>query len=307
MIGLKTAKKQRLDKFLTNQFPRYSRAFLKEQIKQGNFLVNNKKVKPHYILSEKDKVGLAPNFSLPSAAKLIPNYNINPTIIYEDSDILVINKPAGLSVHPRQDKNGLPLLQELDKTLVSGLLARYPEIVSVGDNPLLRPGIVHRLDKDTSGIMIVAKNQKSFLWLKKQFKDRLTIKKYLALVNGHLKKKGGEIKCYLKRSQNPTKQKVSKEGREAISQYKVIKEFKDYSLVEIIPKTGRFHQIRVQFAWLGHPVAGDTKYGSSRLLIGSKRHFLHAKELSLSLPNGQIKTFSSPLPTDLKSILEKLS
>ncbi|MBU2219846.1 RluA family pseudouridine synthase [Patescibacteria group bacterium] len=362
---------QRLDKFILAKFPRHSRAYLKEQIKLGNFLVypvkshkagtakqlfnrvNDKKVKPSYILRADDTVTLAPGFVLPESTAILPNPNIKLNILYEDADVLVINKPAGLSVHPRQDKNGLPLLSEVDSTLVSGLLAYYPLIANVGDHPLLRPGLVHRLDKDTSGVMIIAKNQTSFNWLKAQFKERGVTKKYIALVHGSLKEKQGTIKTLLARAiKNPTKQHVvffkspspqTRGGlgwgdeknknttpsfsppqlrgrggpREAITQYKVIREFKNYTLLEASPKTGRLHQIRVHLAHIGHPVVGDAKYGQ-RLKSDFKgraksdfsellnRQFLHAQELKIMLPDGQKKTFSAPLPTNLNAVLRAL-
>lgn len=263
-------------------------------------------------MREPDLVGFAPGFVLPdiNAAKILTNSDIKLNIIYEDANVIVINKPAGLSVHPRQDKNGLPLSSEINSTLVSGLLAYYPAIATVGDSPSLRPGLVHRLDKDTSGVMITAKNQKSFEWLKKQFKERQTAKRYLALVHGSLKEKRGEIKTLLARgTENPTKQKVSKQnGKEAITKYKVLKEFKDFTLVEASPQTGRLHQIRVHLAHLGHSVVGDTKYGDKRLSSppGLARQFLHAQKLEIALPDGQKKTFQAPLESDLQAILTTL-
>ena len=317
------SKTKRLDKFLAAQFPSLSRAYLKEQIKLGNILVNGKKIKPSFSLRKNDQVEFAPGFILPeSSRQILPNPAIKLKIIYEDNDVLVIDKPAGLAVHPRQNKNGAPLESEVSSTLVSGLLAYYPAMANVGDYnspqpPLnlrggenIRPGLVHRLDKDTSGVLIIAKNQVSFDWLKNQFKERRVQKKYLALVQGAFKEKQGEIKTLLHRSQkDPTKQKIStKEGKEAITRYKVIKEFKKYTLLEVSPKTGRLHQIRVHLAWLGHPVAGDKKYGHKNQLLpsGLNRQFLHAAELKIILPNGQEKQFSSPLPEELTKILAQL-
>lgn len=301
---------RRLDKIIASYFTQYSRAFIKEQIRLGNFLVNNKKVRPSFILRQGDLVALAPGFSLPEAAAIISNPAIALNIIYENHNVTVIDKPAGLSVHPRADKNGAPLTSELANTLVSGLLAHYPPLIDVGDNPSLRPGLVHRLDKNTSGVMIIAKNQPSFERLKKQFKERKAAKKYLALVHGRLPEKQNVIKTNLLRSKtDPTKQKVSaKEGKEAITQYKVIEEFDKYSLVEAQPKTGRLHQIRVQMAWLGHPVVGDTKYGSSKLPTPTNltRQFLHAAELKIVLPDGSKKCFTASLPDDLKTTLQTL-
>lgn len=317
----------RLDKYLTNKYSALSRAYIKNQIKLGNFLVNGKQAKSFYDLRESDLVAFAPGFSLPGTTQILPNPDIKLNVIYEDQNVIVINKPAGLSVHPRQDKNGLPLLAEIDATLVSGLLAYYPAIATVGDQTpkgagdpesklpdvLIRPGLVHRLDKDTSGAMIIAKNQNSFDWLKKQFQDRLVSKKYIALVHGRLKEKNGVIQTRLSRSvKNPTKQKIAKDsGKEAVTEYRVIKEFKDYSLVEACPKTGRLHQIRVHLAYIGHPVAGDKKYGNHSLPepAGLKRQFLHAAELKIALPgppDGQEKLFTAPLPAELASLLEKM-
>jgi len=320
----------RLDKYLITKYPNLSRAYIKDQVKLGNFLVypvksgeagakqfnrvNGKKVKPSYMLSEGDQVVFAPGFALPEKAAILPNPDIKLNIIFENEDVVVIDKPAGLSVHPRQDKNGLPLLSEINSTLISGLLSYYPPLASVGDILAIRPGIVHRLDKDTSGVMIVAKNQNSFDWLKKQFKDRQATKKYLALVHGQLKEKQGKIKTLLQRaSSDPTRQKVSiGEGKESLTLYRVIKEFKNYSLLEASPKTGRLHQIRVHLAHLGHSVAGDAKYGDKRLpvLPDLRRQFLHATELEITLPDSQKRIFSSPLPPDLMTViaaLEKIS
>jgi len=300
---------QRLDKFIATKFPQYSRAFLKERIKQGNFLVNNKRVKPSYVRRQGDAVALAPGFHLPEASKILSNPEIKLNIIYEDESVIVIDKPAGLAIHPRQTKAGAPLTKELNNTLVSGLLAHYPPLANVGDQPEIRPGIVHRLDKDTSGLMIIAKNQKTFNWLKKQFQERKVFKKYLALVNGELKNDSGTIEAPLGRSKNdPTKQKIDATGKPAITEYEVKRRFKNFTLLETSPKTGRLHQIRVHLTHLGHPVAGDKKYGPKNrpCSAGLKRQFLHAQELKIILPEGNKKTFSAPLPMDLTTVIEKL-
>jgi len=318
-----SSKTERLDKFLAEKFPSFSRAFLKEQIKLGRILVNEKNIKkPFFILREGDRISFSPEFEFSKRTELQPNPAVKFGVIYENENVIVIDKPAELSVHPRQKKDGSPLESEIDSTLVSGLLARCPEIKNVGDAPLLRPGIVHRLDKDTSGVLIVAKNQKSFDWLKEQFKQRQVQKKYLALTLGEPENENGEITQNLARSKNdPTKQKIAKDGKIAITEYRILERFKDYSLLEVRPKTGRLHQIRVHLAWLGNPVAGDKKYGPTQLAQshaqrgGSKkrlappglnRQFLHAEELKIILPDGPEKTFQSPLPKDLKRVLENL-
>jgi len=315
--------KKRIDKFILDNNPQLTRAYIKEQIKLGNILINNKRVKPSYEMREGDLVTFAPGFQFPKTGQIQPNTNIKLNIIYENNDVIVIDKPAGLTVHPRQTKSGAPIDKELNNTLVSALLAYYPPLASVGDpstssGQVIRPGIVHRLDKDTSGLMIVAKNQKSFEWLKQQFKDRKVQKKYIALISGCPKENQGALKTYLTRSATePSKQKVvsgtdniipRRNEREAVSEYKVIQKFKDFCLIEAHPKTGRLHQIRVQFAWLGHPVAGDTKYGRKDAPAppGLKRQFLHAAELEITLSDGQKKLFISLLPRDLESVLERL-
>ncbi|MCX6813935.1 MAG: RluA family pseudouridine synthase [Candidatus Azambacteria bacterium] len=239
--------------------------------------------------------------------KLEPDFSIPLNIVYEDKDIIVLNKQAGISVHPS--------VNEPNKTLVNALIAKYPEIKNVGDDPI-RPGIVHRLDKDTSGLLVVAKNQKTFEFLKKQWQDGRVIKKYLALVWGRPKEKG-EIVSELMRSLKdfrkrmvvrPEKQKDKEiKGRIAITEYKVIKKFRDYSLIEVYPKTGRMHQIRVHMASLGHPLAGDKIYGKSKKKPeGLTRQFLHAFYLKFSLPDGRSLAFEADLPKDLEAILTKL-
>jgi 23S rRNA pseudouridine1911/1915/1917 synthase len=328
---------QRLDKFILTLWPDYSRAYLKKQIKGGAVLVypvrnlpkkskiiqtepkaksldklksktkhgwisngvNGQIKKPSYILKEGDEVAaeILPPRQISLAAK--PDIKLN--IIYEDENVIVLNKPAGLTVHPS--------LTQKSGTLINGLLAHYPPLKNVGDDPT-RPGLVHRLDKDTSGLMIVAKNNSSFEWLKRQFQERKVVKKYLALVVGRPKKLSGMIKTYLARSKsNPTKQKIdAKNGREAITLYKTLKQFKDFTLIEVIPKTGRMHQIRVHLAWLGCPVAGDKKYGPRKASMPQelKRQFLHAAYLKIKLPTGETKEFSASLPPDLQNTLASL-
>ncbi len=230
-------------------------------------------------------------------------------IVYEDKDVVVLNKQAGISVHPS--------INEPRGTLANALIAKYPEIKNVGDDPI-RPGIVHRLDKDTSGLLVVAKNQAAFEFLKKEWQEGKVVKKYLALVWGHPKEKG-EIVSELARSSKdfrkrmvvrPEKQKNKAEeikGKLAITEYKVIKKFKDFSLVEVYPKTGRMHQIRVHFASLGHSVAGDKIYGKNKKNPeGLTRQFLHAFYLNFSLSNGKKLALEADLPEDLATVLTRL-
>jgi 23S rRNA pseudouridine1911/1915/1917 synthase len=209
-------------------------------------------------------------------------------IIYQDNDIIVIDKPAGLLVHPSTSSGQ-----------VQTLIDYFP-----------KAKLVHRLDKDTSGLILLAKNEKTYNWLKSQFKNRKINKKYLALVHGKLKDKKGIIAKSISKSKKG-KQTIASIGkkREAITRYKVIKEFDNYSLLEVVPETGRTHQIRVHLASIGHPIANDEKYKFKRQDFPEylKRQFLHASFLQLSLPNGKIMKLQSDLPNDLKIVLENLS
>jgi len=215
---------------------------------------------------------------------------MNIKIIYQDNDVVVIDKPAGLLVHPVQNEKN---------TLIDILRKKYPQVE-----------LVHRLDQDTSGIMVVAKNHQTADFLKNQFLNRTIKKKYIALVHGILKdKKGIVAKSISKSRKRGGSQTIAPIGknREAITRYEVIKEYPDYSLVEIAPETGRTHQIRVHLASIGHPIAGDDKYKFKRQreIEGLNRQFLHAKYLKFSLPNGEIKEFYSELPEELSKILKK--
>jgi 23S rRNA pseudouridine1911/1915/1917 synthase len=289
---------QRLDKFILAQIRDFSRAYLQKQIHVGAVLVNEKIRKPSYLLKEHDEI--VTNILPPQRISLAPDPTIKLNIVFEDNDVIVVDKPAGLTVHPSaSQKSG---------TLVNGLLAYNPLLKEVGEDPT-RPGIVHRLDKDTSGLIIIAKNNRAFEFLKNQFKNKEIGKKYLALVDGRPKEAAGKIETFISRAKSdPTKQKVSKTGRKAVTLYKILEAFKDYSLVEAVPKTGRRHQIRVHLAYLGNPVAGDKKYGhrSSLMPLNLNRHFLHAAELTVVLPNGQKRTFNSPLPPELVEIMDGL-
>jgi len=212
-------------------------------------------------------------------------------IIYEDDDVAVIDKPAGILVHP--------VLNEKN-TLLDFLKIKYPDVK-----------IVHRLDRDTSGLMVVAKNEKIYEWLKSQFLNREILKKYLALVIGNFKdKKGIIVKSISKSRKRGGRQTIAPIGkrREAITRYEVIKEFENYSLLEVSPETGRTHQIRVHLASIGHPIVGDEKYKFKRqpVLKGSNRQFLHASYLQFKMPDGNIKEFHSELSEDLNKVLEKL-
>ena len=213
-----------------------------------------------------------------------------PEIIFEDSNVIVINKPAGLVAHPTA---------KLSQPSVAG--AFLDKIV---DSDLLRPGIVHRLDKDTSGVMILARNEATKDFLQAQFKDRKVKKIYTALVLGHLDRETARIELPLERSKkNPEKMMVSSSGKMAVSEYRLVAEYPGYSLIEVELLTGRTHQIRAHFAHIGNPIAGDRLYGKQILPAGLDRQFLHASLLSLEVAKDKKMTFKAPLAKDLKVFL----
>jgi 23S rRNA pseudouridine1911/1915/1917 synthase len=296
----------RLDKFLAEKFPQYSRQAIKKNILEGNILVNKGKVKPKYILKENDKISI--KISLPEKIILKPDPSIKLNIVYENKDVIVIDKSAGVIVHSAENS------KINHKILVNALLNYFPEIKNVGEDKF-RPGIVHRLDKETSGLLIVAKNNQAFDYLKEQFQKRKIEKHYLALVAGKLKKEKGVIEKPISRSKKtPTKQMVveknftAKKIKEAKTEYNVVKRFEDYTLVKAIPKTGRMHQIRIHFASIGHPIAGDKKYSFKRQknLLKLNRHFLHAAYLKFILPCGRMIELKSKLPKELEIALKTL-
>ncbi|MCX6763719.1 MAG: RluA family pseudouridine synthase [Candidatus Moranbacteria bacterium] len=297
--------KTRIDKFLAEEFFSHTRGEIIRNIKSGKILVNEKKVKPSYILKKDDEISSQLTVH---SSRLIANKNIKLNIIYKDKNIIAINKPAGISVHPVSFKD--------KDTLVNGLLAKFLEIKSTNDGSLgseLRPGIVHRLDKDTSGVMVIARNQKAFDELKNLFKNHKVSKKYVALVYGQLPAKKGIIEKPMARAASYKKQviagrKTKNKIREAVTEYKVLKEFENYSLVEASPKTGRMHQIRVHLKSLGNPVVGDKIYRNKKQdnSIKVSRQMLHAQELEFKL-FGKKCFFEVPVPEDLKKILHSLT
>ncbi|MBZ9569899.1 RluA family pseudouridine synthase [Patescibacteria group bacterium] len=236
-------------------------------------------------------------------------------ILYENDDLLVIDKPPGIIVFPEGETR--------KKALIDFLLRKFPNLKSVGSPS--RYGIVHRLDKDTSGILLVAKNNRALDFLQRQFKERKVVKKYLALVVGNIETNQGKIETLIGRApKNRKKQKVylpyepkakGKRLRKAITEYKVLKRFKNYTLIEAVPKTGRHHQIRCHLAYLSHPIAGDKIYGFKNQPTPKElnRQFLHANYLKIKLPDGKEKPtvhtqeFKSYLPENFKKILEKLN
>jgi 23S rRNA pseudouridine1911/1915/1917 synthase len=275
----------RLDKFIAGQLPEMSRVRVRELIDGARVKVNNKEAKPSYPVAAGDKIVVA---IAPSPSSRAVAQNIPLKVVYEDRDLAVIDKPAGLTTHPAP---GHP-----DGTLVNALLARYPELAGGEDD---RPGIVHRLDKDTSGLMVVARSRQAQAALSDQFKQREVTKVYLVLVKGRLEPKNGIIEAAIGRHPvNRKKMAVTESGREAKSQYRVIQYYKGHTLLEVRIFTGRTHQIRVHLAAIGFPVAGDETYGLKSEMF--PRQFVHARRLSFKQPTtGDTLEFTSELPPDL--------
>jgi len=296
---------QRLDKFLTTKLP-ISRSQIQKLIKAGQILVNGKKSNVHNFLNTGDviKVNAAKKIKeLTTEKKLEPNKKVKLKIVYEDDDILVIDKPAGLMVHPTEKME--------NNTLVSGLLERHPEIKKIGDDKL-RPGIVHRLDKAVSGLILVCKTQKAFDYYKKQFQDRKIKKIYTALVHGRMEKTEGEINLPIERAKGKGKMAVkpiSQGGKEAITKYTVIKQFENFSLLKVNILTGRTHQIRVHLNAIQHPVVGDKLYKQKKVKekLELDRPFLHSTTLEFKNMNSQYQEFTSKLPAKLLKVLKTLS
>jgi len=285
----------RFDKYVAENCPELSRTHAQKLIADGHVTVNDVVARAGLKLSTGDRITV----SIPpeEPGTLLPE-SIPFGILYEDGDVLVIDKPAGLSVHPAPGHPG--------HTLVNGLLAYLSTLPDTGD--ALRPGIVHRLDMDTSGVMLVAKNRVAHAHLAEQFKSRSVAKVYLALVRGRLSPENGAIEAPIGRDpRNRKRMAVVTEhrGRPARTGYHVVRYTDSYTLLEVTPETGRTHQIRVHLAAIGHPVVGDTTYGVSSPYLS--RQFLHSSRLGFCLPaTGEHVEFESELPADLEQALEAL-
>ena len=283
---------ERLDKYIAEQC-QISRSYAQKLIDDGQVAVNGHAAKASQKLNAGDRI--VASIPPPSPISLAPE-DIPLKVIYEDKDLIVIDKPAGLLVHPAAG--------QYTGTLVNAILARCPDLGEI--NGSIRPGIVHRLDKNTSGLMMVAKNEAAQRSLSRQIKQRSIKKVYLALVLGHLSPERGAIDAPIGRHPGDRKRMaVVSGGREARTGYKVLKYFDDYTLVEAMPETGRTHQIRVHFAAIGHSILGDHIYGKRSPLLG--RQFLHAHRLGFKLPSsGEFVEFGAELPPDLEEVLKQL-
>jgi 23S rRNA pseudouridine1911/1915/1917 synthase len=288
---------KRLDVFLAGEAEDYTRSYIQKLIEDGLALVNGVAARASYKVKQGDLIRLEvpePE-GMESKAEKIPL-----DIYYEDRDVIVINKPRGMVVHPASGN--------YSGTVVNALLYHCGDLSGIGG--VLRPGIVHRLDKDTSGLIMVAKNDAAHVELARQLKDRLVTRIYLALVHGRVKEQSGVIDAPIGRDPK-NRQKmavVHKNARNAITNYRVLKHFDGYTYLELKLDTGRTHQIRVHLSFIGHPVAGDPKYGPSRPHFGLKGQFLHAAVLGFKHPRtGVYLEFEAPLPGELEAILSGLT
>lgn len=313
----------RLDKFLNEKISNQSRSQIQKMIKQGWVLVDGKIVSPHYFLkagqmvmvTEKqlaNQIAKRPTGNLPQTTLTNKNNSLEPKIIATTADYLVLDKPAGLLVYPT-DKG------ETD-TLADWLKIKHPEILSIGEEKY-RGGIIHRIDKEASGIVLACRSQKMYEHLKEQFKRRLVYKEYIALVYGQIEKDEGEINFPIGRSRVGFKMaahpktfghKFKEQDRLAISLYEVIERIKNYTLLKVVIKTGRTHQIRVHLNAFGHPIVGDQIYKIKRFWqIWIKkpkldRIFLHAAKIGFNDLAGQWQLFESPLPPELNNFLNEI-
>lgn len=287
---------KRLDSYIAEEKSELSRTTIKRLLENAQILVNGTKQKASY----KPETGDLIQINMPELCKTeLVAQDIPVPVIYEDKDIIVVNKPKGMVVHPA---NGNP-----DKTLVNAILAMCKDSLS-GIGGEIRPGIVHRLDKDTSGLLIVAKNDLAHINMSKQIQDRQVIKKYIALVRGIVPEDEATIDMPITRSKKDRKKMaVDKDGKNAVTHFKVLKRYDKYTLLELKIDTGRTHQIRVHMSYIGHPVVGDTTYSNGKNEFGIEGQMLHAKYLEFKHPiTGETLKLEAPLPQYFENVLKKL-
>lgn len=287
---------RRLDVFLSERIKQLTRSQLQKMIEENRARVKGVLRKSSYRLREGDLIEF--DFELPTEERISPE-NIPIKVLYEDDHLLVIDKPSGMVVHPGAGR--------IHETLVNALLYHYPGICEIGSKE--RPGIVHRLDKETSGVMVVAKSEKAYKGLQKQFKQRTIDKWYLGLVWGKVSQREGSFSWAVGRhGKHGERMSIrTKKPHSAETLFRVIKRYEGYTLLDIKPVTGRTHQIRVHLAASGHPIVGDTRYGRRKNKIQCPRLFLHASRLSFYHPQtGEKVKFSSSISEDLERFLVKL-
>ncbi len=288
----------RLDKFLVEQLPEFTRSRLQGLIRDGFVQVNEKVATKSGQMLE-GGMEVVVRVPPPQPSDLLAE-DIPLEVIFENDDLIVVNKPAGMVVHPAAG--------HASGTLVNAALAHAPDLEGISGEQ--RPGLVHRLDKDTSGLILLAKNDNAHHWLQDQFRLRQVQKVYLALVDGHPPTPTGRIEAAIGRDPSQRKKMAvvpDQKGREAVSEYFTREVFPHHTLLDVHPHTGRTHQIRVHLAFLGCPVAADPVYGHRKPSIDLKRHFLHAYKLTVRLPGeSEERTFEAPLPDDLEAVLAYL-
>ena len=289
---------ERLDHFLVERLPEFSRSRLQGLIKDGFVTVDGIQAKK---TGQKLEAGSQVEVRIPPPAPIgLVGEAIPLDIIFENDDLMVVDKPAGMVVHPAAGHE--------TGTLVHAVLGYEPELEGIGGEE--RPGVVHRLDKETSGLILLAKNERAHRWLQDQFRLRKVEKTYLALVDGAPPTPSGRVEAPIGRDPSHRKKMAIMppgKGREAVSEYVTLEAFKKYTLLEFHPLTGRTHQIRLHSMFLGCPIVGDKVYGHSKQNVDIGRHFLHAAKLKIILPGkNQPQTFEAPLPEELVGVLDDL-
>ena len=297
LFEIQDDQQMRLDKYLAEQFPEQTRSYLQKLIKDGEVLVNGKNVKTGYQLSKGDEVSV--NIPEPKELDVEPQ-KMDLDIVYEDEDVILINKPKGMVVHPAPGHT--------TDTLVNGLLYHCKDNLS-GINGVARPGIVHRIDRDTTGILIVCKNDMSHNSIAAQLKEHSINRRYRALVHGNLKEDTGTIEGPIGRHPIDRKKMAINErnGKPAVTHYTVLERFGNYTLIECKLETGRTHQIRVHMTSIGHPLVGDEVYGPAKCPFKLQGQSLHAMVLGFVHPRtGEYMEFSADLPEYFEDLLRKL-
>lgn len=287
---------ERIDKFISDSAEEISRSYAAKLCTDGLVTANGKALGKNYKIKGGEEISA--DIPEPEELSLVPE-NIPLDIVYEDDDVIVINKPQGMVVHPAAGNES--------GTLVNALLYHCGESLSA-INGVIRPGIVHRIDKDTSGLLVAAKNNEAHLKLSEQLKERKALRKYNALVNGNIKEDFGTVNKPIGRSPSDRKKMaIVQGGREAVTHYSVLERFGRYTLIECVLETGRTHQIRVHMASLGHSIVGDKVYGVKKERFNLNGQLLHARTIGFVHPKtGEMMEFSAPLPDYFEAVLEKL-